>query len=380
MQVYFIDTQSQLTEICQQFSGSHFLALDTEFIRQATYYPILALVQICDGQQIAIIDPIALHDLSPLMTLLYNKKIVKVIHSARQDMEIFYHLNQSIPDTLFDTQISAALLGYGEQIGYATLVKQLLNIDLDKSQTRTDWLKRPLSQKQIDYAANDVRYLAQLYPLQQQKLQQLGRTTWLEKDFQFLSKTSTYAPSLETIWKKIKGVKQLKKQNLAILKNLATFREQLAISQNRPRRRVISDELLIELSIQHPTQLDELRHYKNLSQQLLHHHSHQLLALIQKGLQTENEECPQFPIYKKLSQNEEALAHCLMTLVHISAQKNHISPNALCSRKEIDSLIQGQRELTMLTGWKNELIGQQLLNFLSGKIQISYQQGQLLLT
>ena len=378
MQVHFIDNQESLKTICQQFAQSDFLALDTEFVRQTTYYPILALIQICDGQQIAIIDPIAIEDLSPLMAVLYNKNIPKVIHSARQDMEIFYYLNQSVPEALFDTQVSAALLGSGEQIGYAALVKRLLNVDLDKSQTRTDWLKRPLTKKQIDYAADDVRYLAKLYPLQKQKLQTLGRLSWLEKDFQFLSSNSTYAPSPDTIWKKTKGINKLKKQKLAILKNLAALREELAIKQNRPRRRIIADDVLIELSINPPANLNELQNCKGLSHQFIQYNGEAIISLIQAGLNTPDEDCPKLPVYEKLSQNEEALADCLMAIVHLSAHNNNISPRCLCSRKELDSLIKGRRDLAMLSGWRNELIGKLLLKFLAGNAQLTYKSGQLL--
>lgn len=378
MQVHFIDNKDSLSTICEQFSHSEFLALDTEFVRQTTYYPILALIQICDGEQIAIIDPLAIDDLSPLMSVLYNKNITKAIHSARQDMEIFYYLNQSVPEALFDTQISAALLGYGEQIGYAALVKLLLNVELDKSQTRTDWLKRPLSQKQIDYAANDVRYLAQLYPVQKAKLQSLGRLGWLEKDFQFLSSNDTYAPSPETIWKKTRGINKLKKQKLAILKNLAALREKLAIKQNRPRRRVMTDDVLLELSMNPPASLAELNNCQGLSQGFLQHNGKDLITGIEAGLNTEDADCPQLPVYEKLSQNEEALADCLMAIVHLAAQNNNISPRCLCSRKELDSLIKGRQDLAMLSGWRNELIGKHLLKFLSGDAQLSYHSGQLL--
>ncbi len=378
MQVNYIDNKNDLISICRQFAHSDFLALDTEFIRQTTYYPILALLQICDGQQIAIIDPVAIKDLSPLMTILYDNNIPKVLHSARQDMEIFYYLNQSVPDALFDTQVCAALLGQGEQIGYASLVKQLLNIELDKSQTRTEWLKRPLTQKQIDYAADDVRYLAKIYPLQIEKLQALGRSTWLEKDFQFLSNNSTYAPAADTVWRKIKGINKLKKQKLAILKNLAAFREQLAIEQNRPRRRVIADDVLIQLSINPPAHLDELHEYQGLSHKFLQHNGATIMSLVQTGLNTSDDDCPQLPAHEKLSQNEQALADCLMAIVHLSAHNNNISPQCLCSKKELESLIKGKRDLTILSGWRNELIGKHLLKFLSGEAHLSYNSGQLL--
>ncbi len=379
MQVHFIDTSDKLIDICQQLSHSQFLAVDTEFVRQTTYYPILALIQLCDNHRIAIIDPLAINDLSPLLDILYDKKITKVLHSARQDMEIFYYLKQSVPQSIFDTQICAALLGYGEQIGYASLVKQMLQVNLDKSQTRTDWLQRPLSQKQVDYAADDVRYLARIYPLQIQKLHDLKRSSWLDKDFQFLSSDKTYAPSPETIWKKVKGITKLKKRQLAIIKNLAAFREQLALKQNRPRRRVIADDTLIDLAINPPVNLKELQERQKLSPKFLQYNGDTLLTLIKQGLNTEESHCPQLPVYQKLSQDEQALADCLMAIVHLCAKNNNISPQSLCSRKELDALIKGHSKLNVLSGWRNELIGKQLLQFLAGELQLSYVSGQLLL-
>ena len=377
MQVHFIDTEEQLIPICKQFSHSEFLALDTEFVRQKTYYPVLALVQICDGQQIALIDPTTIKDLSALMALLYNEQITKVLHSARQDMEIFYCLNQAVPQALFDTQIAAALLGYGEQIGYAALVKRLLNVELDKSQTRTDWLKRPLTDKQLTYAADDVRHLAELYPMQKQMLENKNRLSWLQDDFSILSSKETYEPSPETIWRKIKGVNRLKNQKLAILRNLSAWRENLAIRQNRPRRRVMSDEVLMELAINPPEHAAELSQYKGLNPQFLKYNGNSIMKQVQDGLNTAIENCPRLPDFKKLTQNEEALADCLMAVIHLSAHENHVSPQSLCTRKDVDALIRGKRDLAILNGWRNELVGKQLLKFLSGDCQLSFKSGQL---
>ena len=377
MQVQFIDTLEALSQICKTFSDSNFLAVDTEFERQTTYYPKLALVQICDGKQLALIDPLALKDLTPLMNLLYQPAIIKVFHSARQDLEIFYFLQGSVPENIFDTQIAAALSGFGEQIGYANLVKQLLNIELDKSQTRTDWLKRPLTQKQLTYAADDVRHLAELYPIQKQQLEQQDRLQWLRDDFDFLSSSSTYAPAPQTMWCKIRGVNRLKKQQLAIIQKLTAWREQQAIERNRPRRRILSDEALIALSVNAPATQEELYQNYKLNRAFLNHHAADLMTLIQKGLQTPDQDCPVLPSYQKLSQDEEALADCLMAVLHMSARDNQISPACLCSRKELNALIQGRRDLAILSGWRKELAGNDLLLFLEGKKLLSYHSGRL---
>jgi ribonuclease D len=377
MQVHFIDTEEQLTNICQQFSNKAFLAIDTEFVRNHTYYPILALIQICDGEQIALIDPVALDDLSPLMKVLYDESITKVLHSARQDLEILYCMNEAVPKNIFDTQIAAALLGFGEQIGYAALVKQLLRIELDKSQTRTDWLKRPLSKKQLLYAADDVRHLAKVYPLQKSRLEQQGRLAWLKNDFGFLSSVDTYKPTPDTIWRKIKGVNRLKPLQLAIIQQLCAWREQEAVKLNKPRRRILHDEVLIELALNPPENMDELQEIRGLHKKVLQPHGKTLMALILKGLQTPREKCPALPHYEKLTEDEEALADCLMAVIHLSASSNRISAKCLSTRKEIDALIKGKRELSILTGWRNELVGKDLLEFLSGNKQLIFCSGKL---
>ena len=377
MQPEYIDTSKALKLACTRFSHSAFVALDTEFIRQRTYHPILALLQICDGEHLCIIDPLAIEDFSPLINLLYNEKIVKVMHAARQDLEIFYYIQGEPFKPVFDTQIASALMGYGEQIGYAALVKELLNVDLDKSQTRTDWLKRPLSKYQISYAADDVKYLAQLYPLQHERLAQQGRLSWLEKDFQFLSDSSTYTPDLDNLWRKVKGVNRLKRKHLSILKPLAAWRETLAVEQDRPRRRIMSDDSLIELSLNPPLTQAELNNNTYLNAHLSKQYGQQLLEVIQSGLETPEIDWPAFPERYKLSRQQEALTDCLMAIVNLSADKNNISPRCLCSRKDLEQLSRGKRDLAILNGWRYELAGKELLGFLLGKTRLEYQAGQL---
>jgi len=377
MHVDYIDNKESLEIACSQFERSEFIALDTEFIRERTYYPILALLQICDGQNLSIIDPRSIDDLSALMNLLYNENIIKVMHSARQDMEIFYYLNGGPFKPVFDSQVASALMGYGEQIGYAPLVKKMLNIELDKSQTRTDWLKRPLTKKQISYAADDVLYLAQIYPLQKTRLIQQERLDWLKKDFQFLSEASTYAPDMDNIWRKVRGINKLKQKQLPILKTLATWRETLAIEQDRPRRRIISDETLVELCLNPPLNPADLNNNRYFNKHLIKQYGQQLLAAVQNGLELPEKDWPVLPQRYKLSGQQEALTDCLMAIVNLSADANNISPRCLCSRKELEQLIRGKRELPVLNGWRLELAGNELLNFLQGKTRLECFTNQL---
>jgi len=379
MKTEYISTSEQLEKICLQFQESEYLVIDTEFIRQTTYYPILALLQVTDGKTIAIIDPVAIDDLKPLFRVCFDPNIVKVLHSARQDMEIFYHICGKLPSPIFDTQIAAALLGYGSQIGYANLVKNLLGVELDKSQTRTNWLKRPLTQKQLEYAGNDVLYLEQIYKIQREDLIKKERLEWLQNDFKFLCEHSTYEVEKMSLWKKVRGNTRLKEKRLAILQYLAAWREDLAISKNVPRKRVLSDDVLLELANQIPKQLSDLSNCQYFSKKQFESYAKQIIEATQKALQLSPEEWPKHPTHYNLTQQQDAMADCLMAINHLSAAQNNISPNCLCNRKELEQLVMGKRELNILSGWRYELAGKDLLSFINGESSLSINSDSLFL-
>ncbi|MFK5984208.1 MAG: ribonuclease D [Pseudomonadota bacterium] len=377
MNIEYITDKQQLDKICQQFKGSQYLIIDTEFIRQTTYFPILALLQVYDGKTIALIDPVTIEDLSPLFEICYDPNIVKVLHSARQDMEIFYHICGKLPTPIFDTQIAAALLGYGSQIGYAALTKAILNIDLDKSQTRTNWLKRPLNKKQLEYAANDVQYLEQIYLIQKQQLQQQQRLSWLENDFGFLTEQKTYQVNKLDLWKKIRGHNRLKQDQLVVLQHLVCWREDIAIAKNLTRKRVIHDEFLLEIATQKPKQLSDLQNFQCLSEQLLKKHGKTIVEIVNGSLASPPQNWPQQPKRIQLNQQQDAMTDCLMAINHLCADTNKISPNCLCNRKELEKLVLGKRSLGILTGWRYELAGKKLLAFLNGNNSLLVSQNQL---
>ncbi len=375
----YITSKEQLNTICTQFNNSKYLLIDTEFIRQTTYFPILALLQAFDGKTITLIDPLTIDDLSPLFDIFLNPDIVKVLHSARQDLEIFYHMCGKLPSPVFDTQIAAALLGYGSQIGYAALTKSVLNIELDKSQTRTNWLKRPLTQKQLDYAGNDVLYLEQVYKIQKQQLQQLQRLSWLENDFGFLTEQKTYQVDKLNLWKKIRGSSRLKQQQLVVLQFLAAWREEIAISKNINRKRVLHDDFLLQIAIQKPDKKTDLLNCQCLSENLVQRYGKTIIKLVSQALNSPEKNWPKQPGRIQLSPQQNAITDCLMAINHLCANNNNISPNCLCSRKEMEKLVSGNRNLGILTGWRFELAGKQLLSFLNGDNSLSVLHNQLFL-
>jgi ribonuclease D len=243
-----VDTDAGLAELCDGLRGQPVLALDTEFLREKTYRAQLCLLQVAAEGVIACVDPLALENLDPLLDIIYDPNVTKVMHSARQDMEIFFDLRGDLPKPLFDSQVAATLLGFGEQVGYANLVKGMLGVELDKMHTRTDWTQRPLDEAQIEYAADDVRYLFKIYHQQAEALKAKGRLDWLQEDFDELTDVNTYSPPEETLWTKVKGRQKLKGVQLAILRDLAVWRENQAKKINRPRRWILKDDVMVDMS------------------------------------------------------------------------------------------------------------------------------------
>ena len=275
-----IDDEMSLKKLCARLQGCPWLAVDTEFERESTYYPELCLVQVAGNGNVGLIDTLAIADLEPLYALLYDPSITKVFHSARQDFEIFYHLKGKLPAPLFDTQIAAALRGYDQQTGYASLVKDVLDVDLAKSQTRTDWKRRPLSPEQLHYAADDVIYLGPLYELLLGKLIEFGQLPQFQEQCRALNRSELYEPDPETMWQKIRirAVKNFREPSLTVFKKLAAWRELTARGKNLPRKWIIKDHALVAIARELPadpealSRLDDIdaRTMKRYGKELLH--------------------------------------------------------------------------------------------------------------
>jgi ribonuclease D len=365
-EITYIDSSAALKTFCNEIQDAEFLAIDTEFIREKTYFPKLCLIQIASSEQDACIDPFSVQDFDPLIGLFTNEAITKVLHSASQDMEIFLHAFNTLPSPVFDTQIAATLTGAAEQIAYARLVNDMLGIKLDKSHTRTDWSKRPLDPAQLQYAADDVRYLAQLYPELRQQLEEAGRLDWLSSDFARLSNPETWKPDPANIWRKVKGVGKLRGIEIAILKNLAEMREHAAIEADRPRRFIISDDLLIDLARSKPSTIEAIERRRGYNPGLIKKHGQAFLDCVKRAEQLPRSEWPAVPSGKPLTPKQEILADVLMGLLKQQAQKFQLSPNLLANRKSIEKLARGERDTELMSGWRYEHGGKAILEFLDG--------------
>ena len=377
MTVQYIDTEADLAKFCHQIANSSWLTVDTEFLREKTYYPQLCLIQVANDDHIACIDPLTIDDLTPLLDIFYNPDITIVFHAARQDLELFYMLRGKLPSNVFDTQVAATILGYGDQIGYGNLVQQCLSVTLDKAHSRTDWTKRPLDPAQITYAADDVRYLRDVYKLLIKQLSEKERTHWLEDDFSTLTNIDTYKADPDNIWRKVKGFGRLKSVQLAILKHLAAWREQRAIKSNRPRRWILKDDVLLDLAKLAPESTDKFSMIRGLEAGTISRYGKALLAEIEQAKSLPKEQWPVLKKIQPLSQQQNAIVDALMALVRKFCDEQSIAPVAVASRKEIERMVSGETDLPILQGWRNEIVGQHLKGFLDGKLTITADTTQL---
>lgn len=377
MQERYIDTPEALAELCAQLARSETVMLDTEFMREKTYRAQLCLIQVYDGEIAACIDPLALADLGPLLEILYDPNIVKVLHAARQDLEIFHDLTGKVPAPVFDTQIAAALAGYADQIGYGNLVREVLGVELDKSHTRTDWSRRPLDRDQIRYALDDVRYLAEVHRRLVEALEARGRLRWLDADFDALVDPGLYRSDPSSAWRRVKGAGKLKPQQLAVLSELAAWREERALESNRPRRWILADDPLLALARIQPLDDTKLASVRGLEAGQAKKIGRQLLERIRAARGLPKEQWPKLPDFQRPTPQQEALSDLLMAVVRLRAEEQSISVQSLAGRKELDALARGERDLGVLMGWRRTLVGNDLIDLVEERAELHLKNAQL---
>lgn len=377
MTALYIDTAAQLDTLCQQLRRHDWFTLDTEFLREKTYRPRLCLLQVANPEVIACIDPLALEDLSPLLDVLYDPGITKVLHAAHQDLEIFFEMRGEVPAPIFDTQVAATLLGQGEQIGYGNLVKTVLGIELEKAHSRADWCHRPLEEAQLAYAADDVRHLREVYLQQRQQLAELGREQWLQADFDELTNPARYSNPPENAWLRLKGSNRLKGVQLAVLQALAAWREEQAQRSDRPRRWILKDDVLLDLSKQMPQKLEKLQRIRGLEAGTIQRHGEKLLQLIAGARELPREQWPQVRVGKRLPAEQEPLVDIMMALLRERCQQQHISPGAVAGRRDIEQMLMGETEIPLLKGWRAAIAGESLQQLLAGKLALMVEDGHL---
>ena len=376
----YIDNNTELQSYCETIKDSTVIFIDTEFIREKTYSPVLCLIQVATADTLACIDPLAISNLDIFLDIIFDCNIIKVFHAARQDLEIFYNLRNTAPEPVFDTQIAATLLGHADQIGYANLVKSILKVTLDKKYARTDWTQRPLSREQLEYAINDVIYLRDIYNIIHEKLATQNRLEWLTDDFQYLSDNNTFELAADKMWRKVKGHNKLNGLQRAVLQELAGWREEKAATSNKPRKWILSDDVLISLAQHQPTNTQGLTQTRGLNEGAIKNSGKKILEVIKLGLQRPQESWPTLPKFTKTTTQQDALIDCMMAMIRLAANKEKISTTMLCSRKDLEKWLVSGESIALLSGWRNKIAGQQLVDFLNGSITLSCQQQKLIFT
>lgn len=352
-----IATAAELVAFVTAHSGHDAVALDTEFLRERTYRAELCLVQVALGGHAACIDPLAIGDLQPLAPLLTGADCIKVMHAARQDLEVLLPaVGHVIP--VFDTQIAAGLAGYAPQIGYAELVKRLLEVELPKAHTRTDWSRRPLSDAQIEYALDDVRHLRPLRELLGEALERQGRTAWLAEELSELAHPEWLAVDPEMAWKRVKGLGGLDAGREQLARVLAAWRERRAIDRNRPRGWILDDAVLREIVVRVPRDPAALAAIPEMPEAVVRNSGTELLALVERtGLPHPP---PPLPRRERPDPAMVALVKRLATVTADAARELGMSAEVLATRRELEQVAAGKADAAPLVGWRREVIGQRL--------------------
>jgi ribonuclease D len=369
-----ITTTQELKNLCASLAQFSFVTLDTEFIREKTYYPELCLIQIATTGIEACIDPLSPDiDLTPLFDLLQNKNVVKVFHAAHQDIEIFYHLTHQIPTPLFDTQIAAMVCGFRENIGYQQLVQSITGVNLDKSMRFTDWSHRPLTDEQISYALNDVTYLRDVYQTLNRQIQETNRLPWLEQELSVQNNPDTYETNNDEVWRRFK-IPFKKPLQTHIFARLCSWREKQAKQKNRPRKYILKDDALIELATVMPKTSEALENCRNISSGFSNSaFGKEILSVIETA-KSDSPDCyPQnWDRPKPLTPAQHTLSELLNLLLVIVSSQLNVAPKIIASADELKKIACGDNQVPCMQGWRREVFGEKVLLFKQGLLSFTY--------
>jgi ribonuclease D len=370
-----ITTTEDLAAYCDLAKSQPFVTIDTEFLRERTYWSKLCLIQMAlpGAGEAVLIDPIEGDRMSmePLYDLFRHESTVKVFHAARQDLEIFFVEGDTFPTPLFDTQIAAMVCGFGEQVGYETLVKKIAKANLDKTSRFTDWSRRPLSEAQKDYALADVTHLRLIYEHLAAQLKKNGRAGWVAEELAILTDPATYTVDPDEAWQRIK-TRTTSGRFLAVVKALARFRETYAQAQNVPRSRVMKDDALLELASTRPTTVEELGRSRLLLREGRKPEiAEGILAAVKEGLEMRPEDMPRVDSPRDQMQVNPALADLLRVLLKAKSEDLGVAPRLIAASADLDLIAAGDRDGAALTGWRREAFGEDAIRLCKGEIALS---------
>jgi ribonuclease D len=358
-------TNETLAAAVFRLQGATRLALDTEFMRESTYSPQLCLVQVASDADCYLVDPLAGLDLGPLLAVLADRTRPKILHAARQDLETLFNTSGAVPGPVFDTQVAAALLGLPPQVGYADLVARQLGHSIDKGQTRTDWSRRPLTDAQLAYAADDVHHLLQLHTDLAAALEARGRAHWHAAECASLEEPGLYRTEPTDAWRRLKGLGRLKPAEQAVARALAGWREQRAVAADKPRGWILTDEALYALATLAPATTAELEQVRALPPSVIRKRGDELLELVRAARESADQGGPQPAATQRPTPEQTRRIGALQQRVRDVAASLEISPEILATRRDVEGMVLGSPEHSaLLRGWRREVIGLQLLELL----------------
>ncbi len=375
-----ITTTKALEALCAALADDRFITVDTEFMRETTYWPDLCLIQMAGENLSGLIDPMAAGiDLAPFFALMNNERVLKVFHAARQDIEIMVHRSGVVPHPVFDTQIAAMVCGFGDQVGYEAIVRKLAHAQIDKSSRFTDWSRRPLSEKQLAYALSDVTHLRTVYERLKEELDKTGREAWLAEEMDILTSPATYRTEPEDAWKRIK-VRLKSKKQLGVLVAVSAWREHEARVKNVPRGRIVKDDALAEIAVQMPQNREALGHLRALPRGFATSRvGDAILAAVKEGLTRDPKSLPHLEGGRdEMSDGAQAAAEVLKLALKVVCEREGLAPKLIASSTEIDALAEDDAaDVPLMHGWRREVFGNVALDLKAGRATIGFRDGRV---
>ena len=367
----YIANQEDLEAFLMRAQDCSVLAIDTEFLREKTYYAKLCLLQLATTDEVAIVDPFAVRDLKVIVPLLQDERITKLFHAGYQDLEILYREVGVLPHPIFDTQVAAALLGHTQQIGYGALVHAECGVTLKKGDSFTDWSHRPLSDSQLEYAADDVLYLPPLYKKMSASLSAKGRLSWLDRDFEDMCDPARYEACERKRFRRLKRASQLSPRQLSAAREFAAWRETTAQKRDVPRKWVVTDEQIVEACKREARTIDELFMVRGMRERLCTRDARIVVELIKRGLDAPSDTWPELDKGKN-EPNVDAQLDLMCALVRLRARENGVAFQTLASHDDLARVARGYtQDIDLLRGWRRSLVGEELLRLLAGEISLS---------
>jgi ribonuclease D len=373
-----ITTTDELAAVCSRIARHPFVTVDTEFLRETTYYPLLCVAQMASPDEAVVIDALAAGiDLAPFFALMANEKVVKVFHAARQDIEIVWNMAETIPHPIVDTQVAAMVLGYGDSISYDQLVQRITGDTLDKSHRFTDWTRRPLSDAQIAYALSDVTHLRDVYLKLAADLDKRGRNNWVEAEMDILTSPETYRADPERAWERLKS-RVRKPKELAVLIEVAAWREREAQTRDVPRGRVLKDDVLGDIAVQAPTTVERLGTLRSLPKGFERSRwGDQILEAVKRGLERDHKTLPRLERFRPAA-NGAATVELLKVLLRMTAESHGVAAKVIATVDELDRIAaDDEADVPALKGWRRELFGEKALALKHGRLALAVAKGRV---